>query len=217
MKNKLFTFLALSLLSTLNHPLSTCYAQGTAFTYQGRLNDGPGPATGSYDLQFTIYDSTNSPGTVIAGPLTNSATAVSNGLFTVTLDFGNQFPGADRWLEIGVRTNGGGAFSTLSPRQQLTATPYAVTAGNVTGGVAAGQLTGTISANNLGAGSITTVSLANGAVDSAKILDGTITFADLSSSIGQWAVNGTNVSRSAHGRQDKFMNVSMKCLRERCS
>ena len=74
---------ALALLSTFTAfyaaQLSTVLAQGTAFTYQGRLNSGGSPANGTYDLQFTIYDSTNQPGTVIAGPLTNSATAVSNG------------------------------------------------------------------------------------------------------------------------------------------
>ena len=59
-------------------------AQGTAFTYQGRLADTGNPANGSYDLQFTIYDSTNNPGTIVAGPLTNAPTSVSNGLFTVT-------------------------------------------------------------------------------------------------------------------------------------
>ena len=34
-------------------------AQGTAFTYQGRLNDGANPASGIYDLRFTIYDAVN--------------------------------------------------------------------------------------------------------------------------------------------------------------
>jgi formylglycine-generating enzyme len=121
-------------LIALCHLLSAiCFsapAQGTAFTYQGRLNDGANPANGVYDLKFTIYDSTNSPGTVIAGPVTNSATGVNNGLFTATLDFGTSvFTGADRWLEIGVRTNDGGSFFTLSPRQQVTTTPYAITAG----------------------------------------------------------------------------------------
>src|ERR1700690_2744336 len=66
----------LLLLSTLNPQLSTVHAQGTAFTYQGRLNDGVNPAGGIYDLRFTIYDSTNQPGTVISGPVTDSATAV---------------------------------------------------------------------------------------------------------------------------------------------
>ncbi|MEY2428691.1 MAG: hypothetical protein QOJ40_1576 [Verrucomicrobiota bacterium] len=106
-------------------------AQGTAFTYQGRLNDGANPASGAYDLMFSLWNAASGPGQ-IAGAITNAATAVSNGLFTVILDFGNQFPGADSWLEIGVRTNGGGAFANLNPRQKLTATPYALTAGNVT-------------------------------------------------------------------------------------
>ncbi len=56
-----------------------------------------------------------------------SSVAVSNGIFTVTLDFGtNAFPGANRFLEIGVRPSGGGSFTTLSPRQQISSTPYAI-------------------------------------------------------------------------------------------
>ncbi len=109
-------------------------AQGTMFTYQGRLGDGANPASGSYDLTFTLYDTNQPVNNLIAGPLTNSATIVTNGLFTVTLDFGNPFDGTPRWLEIGVRTNGiGAAFTTLMPRQQITPTPYAITAGNVFG------------------------------------------------------------------------------------
>src|SRR4051812_21366993 len=85
-------------------------AQGTGFTYQGRLDDGANPASGFYDLRFAIYDADTSG--VQQGPtLTHPSIGVSNGLFTVTLDFGNQFPGANRWLELSVRTNGGGAFS----------------------------------------------------------------------------------------------------------
>ncbi|MFO1488774.1 MAG: hypothetical protein U1F65_09875 [Verrucomicrobiota bacterium] len=103
----------------------SAFAQGTAFTYQGRLNDGSSPANGAYDLAFALFDAA-SGGTQQGGALTNAATAVSNGLFTVTLDFGNQFAGPARWLQIGVATNGNGAFATLSPRQALTAVPYAV-------------------------------------------------------------------------------------------
>ena len=113
-------------LSTLNYQPSA-WAQGTAFTYQGRLTDNGTPANGNYDLRFTIYDSTNNPGTVIAGPITNSPITLADGTFTVTLDFGaSVFTGADRWLEIAARTTGGGAFTTLSPRQPLTPTPYAL-------------------------------------------------------------------------------------------
>ena len=65
-----------------------CQAQGTAFLYQGSLSDGGQPATGSYDLTFTLF-STNNGGTAVAGPITNSATAVTNGLFMTSLDFGS--------------------------------------------------------------------------------------------------------------------------------
>src|SRR5205823_5671105 len=132
MKNKLFPFLTLALLATLNSQLSTLHAQGTVFTYQGRLASGASVANGSYDLTFALFSVSSGVGQV-GGTLTNNATTVSNGLFAVALDFGANFPGADRWLEIGARTNGSGAFSTLSPRQKITATPYAITAGDVTG------------------------------------------------------------------------------------
>jgi len=66
-------------------------AQSTAFTYQGRLNDGGVPASGSYDLAFTLFG-VSSNGTGLAGPITNSATAVYNGLFAVTLDFEPRIP-----------------------------------------------------------------------------------------------------------------------------
>ena len=66
----------------------SAHAQGTAFSYQGRLNDGAGPATGGYDLRFTLY-ATNNTGNAVAGPVTNLATAVSGGLFTTIIDFGH--------------------------------------------------------------------------------------------------------------------------------
>jgi hypothetical protein len=126
--------LALSLLAlaTVNGQLSTVHAQGTAFTYQGRLNSSGAPANGSFDLTFTLFN-TNATGVAIAGPVTNSAVAVSNGLFTMAVDFGaGIFTGSGtNWLEIAARTNGNASFSTLAPRQQLTPTPYAVTAENL--------------------------------------------------------------------------------------
>ena len=133
---------------------SELFAQGTAFTYQGRLNENGTPANGTYDLEFTIYDSAVGA-TVIAGPLTSAPVAVTNGLFTVTLDFGaGVFTGPARWLEIGVRTNGNlAAYSVLVPRQSLTAAPYAVTAGNVTGPInGSAILNGTITSSQLAAG-----------------------------------------------------------------
>ena len=142
---------ALLALSTFNAQLSIAHAQGTAFTYQGRLNNGDGPVNGSYDLTFTLFV-TNSSGVAIAGPVTNSAAAVSNGLFTATIDFGpGVFTGTSNWLEIAVRTNGNGSFTTLAPRQPLTPTPdaiYAEGAGNLRGTLSAAQLTSIGNTNN---------------------------------------------------------------------
>ena len=80
------------------------------------------PATGLYDLRFELLDAPTN-GTSL-GVVTNLATDVSGGLFTIALDFGaTVFGGSDRWLEIGAVTNGGGAFTTLSPRQPITSAP----------------------------------------------------------------------------------------------
>ena len=120
---------------------------GSAFTYQGRLNDGGNPANGNYDLQFAVFDASVG-GSQLGTTLTSSATAVSNGLFTVTLDFGaGVFTGASRWLAIGVRTNGGGPFVPLSPLQPVMPVPYAImanSASNLLGAVPAANLTGTV-------------------------------------------------------------------------
>jgi len=145
MKTKLHCLF--SLLAMLAGPHQAA-AQGSAFTYQGQLSANGAPANGRYDLTFTLYDSTNLPGKVIAGPLINAATAVSNGLFAVTLDFGGGvFTGTNYWLGISVSPAGSNTFTELSPRQPLTPTPYAIMAGsasNLLGDLPAAQLSGTI-------------------------------------------------------------------------
>jgi len=141
---RLITLVLPALLACFDH----ASAQGNAFTYQGRLNDNGGPASGLYDLEFTLYGGP-AGGNVLAG-LTNASTSVSNGAFIVTLDFGpGSFPGADRWLEIGARTNGANTLTVLSPRQQFTPTPYAITAANVSsGGLPGGTYSSAFSFSN---------------------------------------------------------------------
>jgi hypothetical protein len=136
-------FLVTTLLAGGFTTLSPALAQGTAFTYQGRLITGGTNANGSYDLTFALFTA-SSGGVQVGGTLTNAAVGVSDGLFTLPLDFGFVFNGTPYWLQIGVRTNGVGAFTALSPRQQLTPVPYAITAENVDGSVSASQLTGTL-------------------------------------------------------------------------
>ena len=60
---------------------------------------------------FTICDDAGA-GTQQGDSITNAATAVSNGVFTVILDFGaGAFDSSDRWLEIRVRTDGIGPLA----------------------------------------------------------------------------------------------------------
>lgn len=120
-------------------------AQTSSFTYQGLLTDNGSPANGTYDMQFSLFDSPSGPAQ-IGETLTSPSVAVANGLFTVILDFGSEvFPGAHRFLEVRVRLAGDSNPRTiLTPRQALSAVPYAlrtVSAANATqlGGVAASQ------------------------------------------------------------------------------
>ncbi len=134
-------------------------AQETVFTYQGRLQDSQTPAHGVFDFRFAIYDQALA-GNLLASPLTNSSTAVANGLFVTSLDFGSGvFNGQPRWLEIGVRTNGSAAaYTILAPRQSITAVPYAVlaqTASNLLGVISAAQVSGTLNVNQLPAAVVT--------------------------------------------------------------
>jgi trimeric autotransporter adhesin len=107
---------------------SNLFAQGTAFTYQGRLNANGAPANGTYDLTFARFENPTGGGALL-GPITNSAVSVSNGLFTTVLDFGPYNAdayGRGRWLEISVRTNGSGPLAILGPRQLMTPAPSAI-------------------------------------------------------------------------------------------
>src|SRR5437867_9573645 len=104
---------------------TSAFAQASSFNYQGRLTDGGTAANGNYDLQFALFDSL-SGGAQVGSTQTLNTVAVSNGVFTVSLDFGaNAFTCASRFLEISARPTGG-SFTLLTPRQQVTSTPYAV-------------------------------------------------------------------------------------------
>src|SRR2546429_2787288 len=108
---------------------SAVFAQTSSFIYQGRLTDGGTAANGNYDLQFALFDSL-SGGAQVGSTQTINTVAVSNGVFTVSLDFGaSSFPGANRFLEISARPTGG-SFTLLTPRQQVTSTPYAIRSAN---------------------------------------------------------------------------------------
>jgi hypothetical protein len=137
------TFIA-ALFLTLNLQPSA-FAQGTPFTYQGRLNDGANLANGSYEILFRPFNVLTG-GSQLTVPNIRSV-VLSNGLFTTTMDFGSAiFDGGPVFLQLEVRTNGAVSYTVLAPRQQLTPTPYAIYAG----GAGGGGISGTIPASALG-------------------------------------------------------------------
>ena len=146
-----FILAALALALTLNLQYLIAFAQGTAFTYQGRLNSGGSPANGLFDFRFRL-DADPAGNTILATLLTNAIT-VTNGLFTTAIDFGaGFFNGSNYWLELDVKTNNFATYTALNPLQQITPAPYAVfasTASNVSGTVSAAQISGAMASANL--------------------------------------------------------------------
>ena len=120
MKIKLFKSIILVLFLTA--AFQTARAQSTEFTYQGSLKKRRA-ANGNFDFQFALFDTVSGSS---ASRCRRVNVPVTNGVFSVNLNFGNQFPGANRFLEISVRQSGGAAFTTLTPRQPLTSSPYAI-------------------------------------------------------------------------------------------
>lgn len=114
---------------------------GTSFTYQGELKVIPGgndiviPANAAFDFEFQLYDAQNN-GLQVGPTVLLNDVQVAQGVFTVELDFGmSPFVGDQLFLAISLRDgNSNGSFSELSPRQKLTAAPYALHAEYVAAG-----------------------------------------------------------------------------------
>ena len=185
----LLVALGLALLATLNFQLSTCSAQGTAFTYQGRLNFNASPAAGNYDFRFRVAADANGNTFVGSAVITNGV-PVTNGLFLTTLDFGaGIFTGGNLWLQIEVKTNGAAGYALLNPLQTLTPTPYAMFANT------ASNVSGTVSAAQIGGGT-----LANSVLPASPNFSGTVTASSLSgngagvANVNAATLNGLNGS-----------------------
>lgn len=100
-------------------------AQGSTFTYQGKLDNGVTAVNGAADFRFSLWSSAadTSPAGQFGAAITRSAVPVTDGLFTASLDFG--FGVIDNnllFLQIEVRSPAGsGSFTAVTPRQPLTA------------------------------------------------------------------------------------------------
>lgn len=99
-------------------------------TYQGKLQSGAQPYTGTADFTIRVYNG-ELGGSPIGLANCWDNVQVQDGLFTLTFNPGSVLDGRALWLEIDVRedaTAGNGctgAFTTLFPRQRITAAPLA--------------------------------------------------------------------------------------------
>jgi len=93
----------LALVGATNSQISTALAQGTAFTYQGQMQNDGNPANGNFGLTFTRFNAAAN-GAQVGGTVTNLALGVANGLFTTTVDLAAVGGGANN------NASGPGAF-----------------------------------------------------------------------------------------------------------
>lgn len=108
-------------------PLSPVFTYQGSISLDGAVVDNPAPGC---TLAFRLMDAPvggNQLG--VTQELTN--VPIVNGLFTVELNGGGEFGpdafnGAARWLEISVACPSGSVLTLLAPRQEVTASPYAL-------------------------------------------------------------------------------------------
>ncbi|MEQ1606371.1 MAG: tail fiber domain-containing protein [Pyrinomonadaceae bacterium] len=176
------------------------WGQTTEITYQGQLQSSSTPASGNFDFEFALFDG---GGTQIGPTLQRSGVAVAGGIFSVNLDFGSGFPGATRFLEIRVRQAGGGAFTTLSPRQPVTSAPYSIksltanTADNATN-----------AANAVNAVNATTANTAGTATNFTGNLAGDVTGTQISTTVARLQSRTVAPTAPLDGQVLKFSSAN---------
>ena len=154
-------------------------AQTTTFTYQGKFTDGANPANGNYDFEFKLF-SLPTGGVPAGTTVALNNVLVTAGLFNVQLNFGaGAFPGPDRYLEIAVKPAGGPTFTVLSPRQLVSATPYAIKSLNAA------------TADGLSAACVNCVTSSQIASVSGSVVTGAIPVASVPTGSGNYIQNTT--------------------------
>jgi len=173
--------------------------QTDQFSYQGRLLEHGVPATGEFDLRFSLHTDE-----VLTGPtdpvVELPAWPVVDGLVIAELSFPGQFDGRQRWLQMAV--NG----DVILPRQPILASPVSQFAmdvdlrGEVTGSGGSTRVTGA----RVGAQADTLVRRDGGGAIEASVLRGDVQgnadsagFASHAGSADQ-AVNATNAANAQH-------------------
>lgn len=179
---KISKFIAASLISA--SLMTAIFAQSSVFTFQGRLTDMSNPPTAVYQMEFKLFDA-SAGGNQIGVTITNENISVVQGVFTLSLDFGsNVFTGADRFLEISVRRNAGENYIVLSPRQQISSSPYSIRT------ISAQQADLALDSNKLG-GINASEYLTNSTADSSFIRNSTVQQTGTFNISGDGTIGGT--------------------------
>ncbi len=175
---------------------------GTAFTYQGELRSAGLPASGPHDMRFRLYGAL-SGGAQLGNTLCFDHVPLSEGRFTVSLDFGAVFAGQSRYLEIDVRPDTGlgcasaSGFTPLTPRQPVAPAPhalFALSAAAATTALSAAnatQLNGQPASFYQNASNLTTGTIASARLPIPLSLGGSVDFSAV--------ILGANNSTSGYG------------------
>jgi hypothetical protein len=190
-----YTFILASLLACT--PAKS--QSSSAFTYQGVLTVSNAPASGLFDLGFRLFGQPTG-GSAIGSVAAAPATPVSNGVFTVILDFGSEaLAQGGQWLEMDVaRTGSGQPAQTLAPRQFLSASPYshrAALAASFSGPVADAQLSPNIAR-----------------LDGSQTFSGNVQFANATGTFSGNGAGLTNLPAAATGGGVSWITGQMMSL-----
>ena len=184
-------------------------AVGTAFTYQGQLTNDGAPVNDLCNFTFELMDAVSGGNTLAT--VNKSGVSVSDGLFTVELDFGaSAFNGQARWLQTSVDCGAG--VETLSPRQPLTPVPYA------TGLVPGATISASISADEHLLHARSGATTADEGVLGAKVgyrtgLDypvGVYAYAKEFGSIGVWGVSDSQFGWGVNGVAEGTESIGVR-------
>jgi hypothetical protein len=192
------------------------------FTYQGQLRNAGQLVNGPVDLKISMWDA-DTGGSQVGSTNTFNAMQLNDGRFACGLNFGNAaFDGSNRWIQVEFRNPAGsGQYQALSPRDKITATPYALYALNGANGVwvyDTNQQSVSVMGKKVGIGtSNPTAALevvsATGGDDSVKLPAGSIGVNEISAQLGQVGATGFSASGvSSSSSATRRFTISTACV-----
>lgn len=193
--------LVLGLLALASGAMGQSTSLGTAISYQGRLDDNGGPASGTYSFRYRLL--ADPDGAAQVGPVIDlPSQGVVGGLLNAPLDFGpTAFTGDARWLEISVKPGGPGnvgEYTRLNPQPLPPggSSQYARLAGEV--------LNGAITGPKLAPLAITSTHISDGAITGPKLSPASITRDTLAdNAVTASKIDSAQVVKSLNGLRDQ--------------